>query len=232
LIKPWIALTALWAMPALAQPVFFDDFDGNALLPHWNQPRPSDWQYNVSNSELNITALLNPSNPKSPVNSAVMTAAYTPPLGDFAMDVWMGWDGDPGQNYQINFSAMGTGGQLMATFGFRHAFGQPPQIFASATRTFLVAPAPPPGMYHFTISRTAAQFEFDLEGQRFAVLSDDFAIPSAGIGFFFSTPYPGQMPPMHIDRVQVVPTPGSLVLGPALVLWCGRRRNRSCLPSR
>ena len=49
-------LLALFPGAAIAQTVFFDDFDGNALLPHWIQPPPSYWEYNVSSSMLNVIA--------------------------------------------------------------------------------------------------------------------------------------------------------------------------------
>src|SRR2546422_3364689 len=73
-----LALSACSA-PALGQaPVFFDDFEGNALLPHWGQPPPSCWQYNVSNSMLNVTGLFCPSNPKAGGNYADLIAGFAP----------------------------------------------------------------------------------------------------------------------------------------------------------
>ena len=76
------ALIVECSAPALGQTVFFDDFDGNALLPHWSQPSPSAWEYNVSNSMLNVTDLFNPSHPESPTNFASMGAFFAP-QGDF-----------------------------------------------------------------------------------------------------------------------------------------------------
>src|SRR5436189_2097491 len=76
---------------ALAQPVFFDDFDGDILLPHWSRPPPSEWAYNVSNSMLNVTGLFYPSSPKSQGNYAAIGTAFAP-QADFRVDVWMGWE--------------------------------------------------------------------------------------------------------------------------------------------
>src|SRR5436189_3712802 len=86
-----LALLTLCPAGALAQPVFFDDFDGNALLPHWQQPPASDWAYNVSNSMLNVTGLFNPSNPDVHGNYTIMGAAFAP-QADFRLDAWVGWE--------------------------------------------------------------------------------------------------------------------------------------------
>ncbi|MCH9058555.1 MAG: hypothetical protein IIB55_08000, partial [Planctomycetes bacterium] len=85
----WL-LVLVWPMAASGQTVFFDDFEGNALLPHWSQPPPSRWEYNVSNSMLNVTGLFYPSHPKSRSNFAIMGAWYAPQT-DFRIDVRMGW---------------------------------------------------------------------------------------------------------------------------------------------
>jgi hypothetical protein len=44
--KQWIMLAALLGVcpaPVMGGLVFFDNFDGNALAPHWLQPPPSEW---------------------------------------------------------------------------------------------------------------------------------------------------------------------------------------------
>jgi hypothetical protein len=120
------AVLVVCPAPALGGLVFFDDFEGNALAPHWSQPPAPDWQYNVSNSMLNVTALLYPSHPKSPVNLANMGAPFAPQM-DFQLDA-------------------NNGGGVN------------------------------------------------------------------GVGFSFVSPYPGPSGPFHIDRVQVVPVPSTLLL--------------------
>jgi hypothetical protein len=133
LIRYWIAILVLCPAPALAQPVFFDDFDGNALLPHWGLPRPEDWAYNVSNSMLNVTGLFYPSDPDFPSNGAIMGASYAP-QHDFRMDVWMGWEAGA-RPHALNITVTGAPGGGLADFGFRDepASGPIPVILAACT---------------------------------------------------------------------------------------------------
>jgi hypothetical protein len=103
-----------------------------------------------------------------------------------------------------------------------------PEIVASAAGSGrVIMPAPPPGVYHFTINRVGTQFGFYLDGIPFASLRDNFDdIPAAGVRFFFSTPYPGEWGAFHVDRVEVVPGPGSLVVGAVFALASTLRRTR------
>jgi hypothetical protein len=213
---------------AFAQPVFFDDFNGNALLPHWNQPPPSQWAYNVSNSMLNVTGLFYPSSPESPINFTSMNALFAP-QADFRMDVWMGWEaGDrPHRLNIVVLGGMGAGGRL-AEFGFRDEadFSQIPVILADAGEGLVMMPAPHPGNYQFTITRVGRQFDFFFDGQPFASLPVTFDLGADGVAFDFGGPFPGQLGPLHIDRVQVIPAPGIFVLPFALIFRCARRRRQ------
>ncbi len=143
-----LAIVTAFAGPeaAPARPVFFDDFDGNALLPHWETPPASHWQYNVSNSMLNVTGLFFPSVPKFGGNYVIIGAAYAP-QADFQADVWMGWEpGDP--PHRLGFNVIGPQGQGVATFAYRND-GLAPDIFAGTGTVGTSAPAPAPGMHHF-----------------------------------------------------------------------------------
>ena len=101
-----------------------------------------------------------------------------------------------------------------------------PAIIVGGGARSAIFPGPPPGMYQFTIARSAAQFQFYLDGNLLATFPDAFGTPAAGVRFFFLGPVSEPLGAFHIDRVQVVPTPGLLVI--ALPLWlacaCGRTR--------
>ncbi len=217
-----LAVLALFPGAAIAQTVFFDDFDGNALLPHWYQPPASHWQYNVSNSMLNVTGLLVPSNPKSPGNYTEIAALFAPQT-DFQMDVWMGWEaGDDPHRLTIHVGGPFGGSPIIASMGY--ANDGVPIIQATATSQSAFMPAPPPGIHHFTISRTAAQFNFYFNGSPFASFHDNFGTPAAAVWFDFVGPYPGALGAFHIDQIVVVPTPGSLILFLAVPFLGTRRR--------
>lgn len=221
--RHFLALLALCPASALAQPVFFDDFDGNALQPHWGQPNPLFWEYNVSNSMLNVTNLLYPSHPKSPTNFAGLGTSFSP-LTDFQLDVRMGWGSAQGvARFALEIQA---GGGSVAHIGYGESFG-PIGVFAGTSAGVVTIPSPPPGIYDFRVVRTGEQYRFYFEGNLFASLTSLYTGPIDGVGFFFSSPYPGQSGPFHIDRVRVVPAPGVL-LAPALVsIWAPRRRRKA-----
>jgi hypothetical protein len=97
-------------------------------------------------------------------------------------------------------------------------------ILASASNQGFSMPAPAPGIHHFSIARTGAQFQFRFDGNLVASFSDTFGLPADHVGFFFVGPFPGQLGAFHIDRVQVVPAPGWLcAVGMALI---ATKRNR------
>jgi hypothetical protein len=219
-----VAAVALWPVAALAQPVFFDDFDGPDLLPHWSVPPPENWEYNVSGGMLNVTDLHFPGIPHLESNFATIRASFETQT-DFRLDVWMGWDREPAEQYdELAVGVMSPTGGIMAEFGLRYP-GGPPVIGASAGAGSIRVPPPPPGMYQFTVTRIGSEFEFYLDGEHFGSLPDEFWLPAGGVRFFFSKPFPGEMNPYHVDRVRVVPTPGAVVVVSAVcVLACARRR--------
>ena len=217
----------LWPLAASGQTVLFDDFEGNTLLPHWLQPPPSRWEYNVSNSMLNVTALLRPSHPKSPSNFAAMGASFEPQT-DFRIDVRMGWE-QGAAPHRLTFHLMGAQGQGLTSFGYSNdpSFGPNPVIFGGASGQSINIPAPLSGMYEFAITRVAAEFSFYFEGNLFATFPDTFGLPVAGVSLFFLGPFPGQLGTLRIDRVQIVPAPGSLLVSFVLMLGCVKPKRRT-----
>lgn len=223
----WLSVFVLLALcraPALGQPLFFDDFDGNALLPHWNVPPPSHWEYNVSNSMLNVTGLFFPSSPKSSSNWAFLSAALSAPTTDFQADVWMGWDAGQAP-HRLQFDMLtgpGNGGHI-ASMGYDPFLGG---VYAGTGGQGVIIPAPPPGgIHHFSMNRTGSQFNFYFNGTPFASLQGS-TFPAAGLQFEFFGPYPGQLGAFHIDRVLVVPAPSAMLLLSALALLVTKPRRR------
>ena len=219
-------LALLWPMAASGQTVFFDDFDGNTLLPHWSRPAPSRWEYNVSNSMLNVTGLFYPGIPHLGGNFVIIGASYAPQM-DFRADVWMGWE--PGdQPHRLAFHVVGAQGQGIASVGYRHepAFGPVPIIFGGASNQGATFVAPDPGIYHFTITRIAAEFQFYLEGNLFATFPDNFGTPATTVGVEFLGPSDpnATFGPLHIDRIRIVPAPGSILVSMVLLAGCARRK--------
>ena len=219
-------LALVWPMAASGQTVFFDDFEGNALLPHWLQPAPSRWEYNVGNSMLNVTALLYPSNPHAGSNYATMGALFTP-QADFRMDAWMGWEaGEQPHHLGLEVRSSPTGSGILAIFQYANEawLGATPAIVASAfgSPNLLVMPAPPPGIYHFAIARVGTTFEFYFNGSLFGSLTGN-NIPATGVVLDFLGPYPGEFAAVHIDRIRVIPAPGPALFLLALALGWGRR---------
>ena len=219
----WL-LAVLWPIAASGQTVFFDDFEGNALLPHWSQSPPSRWEYNVSNSMLNVTALLRPSHPKSPSNFAAMGASFEPQT-DFRIDVRMGWE-QGAAPHRLTFHLMGAQGQGLTSFGYSNdpGFGPNPVIFGGASGQSINISALLSGMYEFAIARVAAEFSFYFEGNLFATFPDTFGLPVAGVSLFFLGPFPGQLGALRIDRIRIVPAPGSILVSMVLLMGCARRK--------
>ncbi len=218
-------LALLLPMAASGQTVFFDDFEGNTLLPHWQQPPASRWEYNVSNSRLNVTKLLYPSNPHSPSNFATMAALFAPQT-DFRMDARMGWDAGAGPRrlgMEVRTGAAATGIIASIRYSDEGGPGVSPVIVAGAfgSPNLITMPAPAPGIYRFAISRVGAEFRFYFDGSLFGSLIGN-NIPTTGVVFEFAGPFPGELGTLRIDRIQVIPSPGSALFVFTLALGCGR----------
>lgn len=221
-----LTLSALWSAAASAQPVFFDDFDGPDLLPHWRAPDPSHWEYDVSGGMLNVTGLFYPGIPHLGGNFAAIGASFVPQT-DFRVDAWMGWEaGDDPHGIAIQMLAAG----VTAVAEFKYSDeepGRPPILIAGSGTEAVTAPAPPPGLYQFTIARIDAEFEFYLDGSLFARLPDRRGRLADTVAFDFLGPNPpAQLGAFHIDRVLVVPAPGVLLVSLSLSLACVRRTRR------
>jgi hypothetical protein len=210
---------ALFPAPAVAQFVFFDGFDGNDLLPHWGQPPPSHWDYNVSNGMLNVTALHYPG---VGANYAGISAIFAP-MADFRVDVWMGWQGGVAP-HRLAVQVLGPWpSTVIASFGYRD-LGTGPELFAGAANQALFLPASASGFHRFSITRSGTQFDFFLDGSPLASFSSQHSIAAGGLGIEFLGPSGGHFGTFHVDRVQVVPGTGTWLVLPFVTALAARRR--------
>lgn len=219
--KEWmtIAITLGALAPALAtaQPAFFDDFDGPDLLPHWERPNPSHWEYDVSGGMLHVRDLLFP---------IVTMEAHFEPLGDFRLDAWMGWELEPAaQHDELLVSVENASGETMAQFGLSHLDGTPRFLAWVPGHGGSARTPPSPGLHQFTIERTGSRFEFHLNGEYFGSVTPGEVAPVSTVSFFLRKPFPGDMNPKHIDRVVVVPAPAGVALAAACAFVWTRRRH-------
>ena len=142
------------------------------------------------------------------------------------MDAWMGWEaGEAPHRLSLEVRAGATGTGILASFGYSDegSLGTTPAIVAAAfgSPSLILMPAPPPGIYHFAITRIGTDFKFYFNGRLFGSLTGN-SIPVTGVVFDFLGPFPGEFGAFHIDRVKVIPAPGSMLLLLALALGCGR----------
>jgi hypothetical protein len=212
-----------FAVAGRAQVFFLDEFNGSDLAPHWSRPPAGDWAHNVSGGRLNVTGLFYPSNPKSCCNGAATGTTFTGPEADFRVTAGMGWDPGTDQGISIELS----GGEFhvpLVEFGYRAWGGRTPAIYAWNYRQTLELPPPPPGLYEFTIGRHGSQYEFSVDGVAIGTLTGGTANLNRIVLRFWG-PARDPLGAFHVNRVEVVPTPGGLAALGMLVLGAGRRRS-------
>jgi hypothetical protein len=202
----WLAAAqvhgAVWA-----QPIFYDDFNGNALQPHWLLPPPwAPWLYNVSDGMLNVDRVLYPSNPKVIYNWAFIGAIFEPIASDFHTSARMGWEA--GEQGAVFFELSSPQGGRVAGFGY----GGNGLFAKSPTQTIQFA-APAPGLYDFAVGRTGNELRFYLDGVLLGGLTDTILDPAGSITLGFHEhnlmPSPGAL---HVDHVLIVPSPATGVV--------------------
>ncbi len=225
-MKRWVLsllLTGLGMSAASGQTVFFDQFEGDTLLPHWAQPPPSHWEYSVNNSQLHVEELLWPSSSKSPSNYTGISTRITPLEGDFRVHVRMGWEAN---SFPVmRFALQNSLAQRIAGFGYSSG-----EIRAEAglSQPFFF-PAPPPGLHDFVVDRVGSQVNFTLNGELLLTLPDTAPGDLELFSFHFLGPYPDPgLDPLHVDLVHIVPAPSVML---ALMITGGiamTRRRHEC----
>jgi hypothetical protein len=213
------ALGLLCAAPAAAQTVFFDDFDGNDLKPHWQTPPPEHWDYEVRDSLLIVNQAFFPSSPFEPWNGVSIAADLPVHLDDFVLHARLGWESN--SQWTVPISIRDSSGQQIATMrggaGFITASTR-----AGRTQHF---GNPGPGTHDFVIRRRGTDVDFLLNEVLLTTIPD-FGFSAARVQFAFSEPYPQPPghPPVHVDFIRVVPAPGTAAVGICAGLIFARRR--------
>jgi hypothetical protein len=220
---------------ASAQPVYFeDDFDGNALKPHWIQPPPEHWEYDVSGGMLNVTALKYPSLPKTGFNFVDIWAPLDQPAtGDFEAEVAMTIEPQlPSQAYRIIsfvLSPEPPGVQSdQSIFAYYNEFGNNQASWGmSSNGQFAQSPSfANPGSLILEIARNSSEVSYSMNGSLLAKLpaTANLTIESLAIRFIAAWP-DAQFEPIRIDRVNIIPTPA---VGACLIAGLGfiQRRRR------
>jgi hypothetical protein len=217
--KVLATLTLLFTAPALAQsPAFFDDFDGDALGPHWFQYAPGS--HTVSNSMLTVTG-------GGAQNFAMLSTSFATQT-NFQVDVWMGWSSASAhQRLEINLSESIPGDPSIASIRYDNSPTEGARIICTSFLGFsqyqwFSEPAPVPGIYQFTFLRTGSQMGFYLNGAHLGTLNST-QLGMSSLTMLFSGDV-SEMSPLYVDRVQVVPVPGGFLLLAASMLMSDRRR--------
>jgi hypothetical protein len=205
---------------ARAQAFFLDDFIGSDLAAHWRRPPARDWAYNVSGGQLNVTGLFYPGNPKGCCNNTSIGTLFDGPSGDFRITARMGWDPGTDQGILVRFGSS-------FIFGYQAWGGQTPRVFALNGLDTVEMPPPPPGMHEFTLERRGATYRFSLNGAPVGSLAaDDYPLRSLDV-LFWGPGFQAPLGPLHVDRIEVVPTPsGFAAFGVLAALGPGIRRPR------
>lgn len=203
--------------PALAQPVFHDDFSGATLAPHWTHWILPPFDYRMGDGRMTVTAVHAPAGLFLRSGGIVTTFA---PLADFRVTTRLGWEA-------------GTDRRLYMEIG-----GGLPRIYLSEIFEFGIVystgisgtgrvPAPPAGTYEFTVVRSGGRFGVFLNGTLLSTYTDTAHQPLSQVGFVFDGPISAPLSPMWLDEVTVVPSPATPVSLVAAALLAGRRRRKT-----
>jgi hypothetical protein len=208
---------------------FFDDFDGDALAPHWEPlwTSPTSWNYQVANGLLTVNSLNAPSSGGSPTNYQRLDAFPPPVYGDFTATIVMGM-GSGGSGGQAMFMQLaGTEGGVLGWFIFSQGpTGTGVSMYAGSGSSGQVLDIDP-GLHEFTMMRTGSQMSFLLDGIPLATLAHPGAAQGVRwVRLGFEVEYPGGLPmaPMMVDRVSVIPAPTQSLLTLIALGVCTRRR--------
>jgi hypothetical protein len=217
------AMLLLAPAGALAQsPIFFDDFSGTSLGPHWTGlPNPLHAQYSVGNGRLTVDWIETPPGPPwNSSNNAGFWAHFTPYHGDFVATIRLGWE--PGTYRQVRVSLHGQS-RLVGEMVYHETLGV---IRGHVSGVLVSTPAPGAGIHEFEIAREAEMVHFALNNQHIgSVPATDGLLDSIILNTTFFLPGQ-QFQPVFFEFVHIVPSPGTLTLGVAFGLLMIPRRRR------
>jgi hypothetical protein len=206
---------------ASAQAYFRDDFDGDAFKPNWVLPPPERWNYEIGGGELTVNALKWPSQPFG--DNAVFLNTPLPVFsGDYEITVGVRWDpwilpGGSARRFII-----GTPIGILILEDNLPGLGSIGLQYDGKSINFIV---PTDGNLDLGFRRIGTELSLLYQGQVLGSIPDTNGKSFNHLEMSFQVVYPWTMTPMHLDYIQVVPSPSTIslvVVGAAF--GCFRRR--------
>ncbi|MCH7905363.1 MAG: PEP-CTERM sorting domain-containing protein [Armatimonadetes bacterium] len=222
-MRRYILILAL-AVPLTAAAQFFDHFEGDRLAGHWRFTSwGQSWEHSVSDSMLHVTRVFG----QAEIHG-VHILAELPALANFDAVSIMGWDsGSVGRGMGLTIWNGANLNRDIATIGYREPRNADPVVIVSFNNTrdgYIEVPAPPPGMHEFRLSRTGTTLEAFLNGELLLRSTDSDMLSGNWVGLVFGARDPAVFNPLHVDLVDVVPEPTTLMVLAAGALYLLRRR--------
>jgi hypothetical protein len=210
---------------AMAQtPIFFDDFSGTSLGPHWTTvPDPEYATYTVSNGRLTVNWIRTPlGSPWGTVNNAPFRAFFGPHEGDFVATIRLGWES--GAQRQIFVQAHNWGqSRNLGEMTYSDLSGN---VTGSLGGSGFIVPNVAPGTHDFRIARVGELMHFSLNNQHFGSMTG-WELPIDNIAFNIQFIAPAStFQPVYFESVLIVPSPASALLATGFTTMCVMRRRR------
>ena len=166
------AVAAVLLAAAESRAQFFDDFDGDALAPHWSSPlAPPEfqhlvWAHRVEGGLLWVDDLLFPSSGGSNQNYQYLDTFIPPVFGDFTVIAVMGLS--PGSNRTIGIRLAGTAAGGLGYLAYRDG-----GVVGIGGAGLGVPMLLDPGLHEFKIARVGNQVSYFIDGVHLSTLTNN-----------------------------------------------------------
>jgi hypothetical protein len=204
---------------ASAQAYFRDDFDGTEFKPNWILPPPEHWNYTIGGGELTVNELKWPSQPFGN-NSALVQTPLPTFVGDWAMTVGIRWDPKTVSGTRILKINTGAGVLFVFDNGLGNALLE--VTYNGQAKFFEVSSL---GDLELGLKRSGTELSLLYQGNVLGSVPDPIGEPVKFLQMEFQVTHPWTMTPMHVNYIQVVPSPSVFVLlaGGAVLVPTRRR---------
>jgi hypothetical protein len=202
----WALAFALLAPTAGARTVFFDGFEGPDFHPRWSTVGPSGgvWTYDFADSMFNLRSVTAQAPGQIPWRDVGISTPLDLP-GDFTVSARVGWEaGGPAR--RIGIQVLGAGLLYMDEWLTR----TPRYYWSFSGGVQGSIPAPVGGFATLTISRSGQTARALINGVEVARTNLTAPVITGVIIDILGDSR--QMQPLHIDSVDVVPSPSTAVL--------------------
>ncbi|MBX3402577.1 MAG: hypothetical protein KF699_04095 [Phycisphaeraceae bacterium] len=223
-----LAAAAVLFVAAESRAQFFDDFDGDALAPHWQTvwPEPEAWDYEVSGGLLTVNSLNLPSSFGSPTNYQMLDTFIPPFFGDFTATAVMGLTAGSHRSISVQVAGSQVGGP--PTILARMTFGDS-GILAFGPGPVSSQPLElEPGLHEFRMIRTGSQMAYFVDELHLGSLPTSATHGAYWFRLMFDVDHPQGLPmtPILVDHVSIVPTSATGAIALALFSMANSRRRR------